>query len=212
MAQPTSSATGSSMSVHPSGHESQSSTSRGRGRGRGSSLGGNQNRICALADLGSTLSYITPFVGGKFGIVPEILSDPFAVSTPVGEMIIARWVYRGCTVTVCSRRTLPNLVELEMMDFDAITGMDWLATCHATVDCRAKAARFHFLGKDNVVADALSRRSMSSLAHVEAEKRELPREIHQLAYLGVWLVDSDDGGVVLQNTAKSSLITEVKER
>ncbi|XP_019267033.1 PREDICTED: uncharacterized protein LOC109244404 [Nicotiana attenuata] len=36
----------------------------------------------ALIDPGSTLSYITPFVAGKFGIVPEIISDPLAVSTP----------------------------------------------------------------------------------------------------------------------------------
>ena len=174
MAQPASSATGSSMSVHPSRCESQSSAGRGRGRGRGSSSSGNQNRIYALAgrqdqesspdvvtgilticshdayaliDPGSTLSYITPFVARKFGIVPEILSDPFAVSTPVGESIIARRVYRGCTVTICSRQTSADLVELEMMDFDAIMGMDWLAACYATVDCRAKAAIFHFPGE-----------------------------------------------------------------
>ncbi|XP_070034836.1 uncharacterized protein [Nicotiana tomentosiformis] len=67
-------------------------------------------------------------------------------------------------------------------------------------------------GKANVVADALSHRSMGSLAHVESEKRQLTREIHQLACLGVRLVDSYNGGVVFQNTAKSSLIAEVKER
>ncbi|XP_070020932.1 uncharacterized protein [Nicotiana sylvestris] len=67
-------------------------------------------------------------------------------------------------------------------------------------------------GKANVVADALSRQSMGSLAHLEAEKRQLTIEIHQLACLGVWLVDSGNGGVVLQNTAKSSLIAKVKER
>ncbi|XP_070057968.1 uncharacterized protein [Nicotiana tomentosiformis] len=162
------------MSVHPSGRESQSSAGRDRGRGIGSSSGVNQNRIYALAgrqdqesspdvvtgilticshdvyaliDPGSTLSYITPFIAGKFGIVPEILSDPFAVSTPFGESIIARRIYRGCTVTVCSRHTSTDLVELEMMDFDAIMGMDWLSACYATVDCRAKAARFHFPGE-----------------------------------------------------------------
>ncbi|XP_070056979.1 uncharacterized protein [Nicotiana tomentosiformis] len=67
-------------------------------------------------------------------------------------------------------------------------------------------------GKDNIVVDALSRRSMGCLEHVETEKRELARELHQLGCLGVQLVDSNDGGVVLQNTAKSSLIDEVKER
>ncbi|XP_070032756.1 uncharacterized protein [Nicotiana tomentosiformis] len=151
MAQPASSAIGSSMSVHTSRHESQFSAGRGQDRGRGSSSGVNHNRIYGLAgrhdqetspdvvtyiltifshdayaliDPGSTLSYITPFIAGKFVIVPEILSDPFAVSTPVGESIIARRVYRACTVTVCSRQTSAYLVELEMLDFDAIMGMD----------------------------------------------------------------------------------------
>ncbi|XP_070049872.1 uncharacterized protein [Nicotiana tomentosiformis] len=49
MAQPASSAIGSSMSMHPSGRKSQSSTGRGRGRGRGSNSGVNQNCIYALA-------------------------------------------------------------------------------------------------------------------------------------------------------------------
>ncbi|XP_070055044.1 uncharacterized protein [Nicotiana tomentosiformis] len=53
---------------------------------------------------------------------------------------------------------------------------------------------------------------MGSLAYVEDEKRELSRELHQLACLEVRLVDFDDGGVVLQNTAKSYIIAEVKER
>ncbi|XP_070032415.1 uncharacterized protein [Nicotiana tomentosiformis] len=146
MAQPTNSTAGSSMSMHPSGCESQSSAGRGRGRGRGSSSCSNQNRIYALAgrqEQQSSPSVIT----GKFSIVPEILSDPFVVYTPVGEPIIARRVYRGCTVTVCSRRTSTDLVELEMMDFDAIRGMDWLVACYVIVDCQAKAARFHFLGE-----------------------------------------------------------------
>ncbi|XP_070045506.1 uncharacterized protein [Nicotiana tomentosiformis] len=131
----------------------------------------------ALIDPGTTLSCITPFVAGKFGIVPEILSDPFAVSTPVAESIIARRLYQGYTVSVRSHQTSADLVELEMLDFDAIMGMDWLAACYATIDCRAKIARFHFPGEPVLE----------------------------------WLVDSGNGGVVLQNTTKSSLIAEVKE-
>ncbi|XP_070025507.1 uncharacterized protein [Nicotiana sylvestris] len=101
----------------------------------------------ALIDPGSTLSCLTPFVAGKFGIVSEIVSDPFAVSTLVRESIIARRVYRGCTVSVCDRQTSADLVELEMLDFDAIMDMEWLAAFHATVHCRAKIARFHFPGE-----------------------------------------------------------------
>lgn len=52
-------------------------------------------------------------------------------------------------------------------------------------------------GKANVFADALSRSSRGSLAHVEKGKRELVKDIH-LANLGVRLLDSKDGFVLVQ--------------
>ncbi|XP_070039272.1 uncharacterized protein [Nicotiana tomentosiformis] len=70
---------------------------------------------------------------------------------------------------------------------------------------------FYHPGKVNVVADALSQRSIGSLAHVEANKRTMTKEVRQLASLGVRLLDSEDCGVVLQNRAESSLVAEMKE-
>lgn len=40
-------------------------------------------------------------------------------------------------------------------------------------------------GKTNVVADGLIRLSMNSVAHVEGEKKELAKDVHRLAQLGV---------------------------
>ena len=43
-------------------------------------------------------------------------------------------------------------------------------------------------GKTNVVADALSRFSMGSTAHVNEEKRELAKDVHIIALLGnLWI-------------------------
>ncbi|MCQ8082127.1 hypothetical protein NP492_23680, partial [Salmonella enterica] len=67
-------------------------------------------------------------------------------------------------------------------------------------------------GKANVVADALSRLSMGSVAHVEEERRELAKDVHRLARLGVRLMIISDGGVTVQNGAESSLVVEVKEK
>ncbi|XP_070031964.1 uncharacterized protein [Nicotiana tomentosiformis] len=53
---------------------------------------------------------------------------------------------------------------------------------------------------------------MGSLAHVEADKSTMTKEVYQLASLGVLLLDSEDGGIVLQNRAESSLVAEVKEK
>ncbi|XP_070031974.1 uncharacterized protein [Nicotiana tomentosiformis] len=67
-------------------------------------------------------------------------------------------------------------------------------------------------GKANNVADALSQKSMDILAHLEAYQRPLAKEVHRLASLGVRLADASEGGVVVQNRAKSSLMVEVKEK
>uniref|UniRef100_A0A1S3YNX3 RNA-directed DNA polymerase homolog n=1 Tax=Nicotiana tabacum TaxID=4097 RepID=A0A1S3YNX3_TOBAC len=48
----------------------------------------------------------------------------------------------------------------------------------------------------NVVADAISRKSMGSLAHLGADQRPLPREVYQLASLGVRISTSDEGKVM----------------
>ncbi|XP_070032377.1 uncharacterized protein [Nicotiana tomentosiformis] len=48
--------------------------------------------VYALIDPGSTLSYVTPYVGMKFGIELEQLHEPFFVSILVGESILAATV------------------------------------------------------------------------------------------------------------------------
>ena len=67
-------------------------------------------------------------------------------------------------------------------------------------------------GKSNIVADALSRLSMGSDAQVENGKKKLVQEVHQLARLGVCLVDSAEGSVWVQSISESSLASEVKEK
>ena len=67
-------------------------------------------------------------------------------------------------------------------------------------------------GKANVVADALSRLSMGSVAHVEQKIKELVKNVHRLTRLGVRLMSISDSGVTVQNGAESSLIVEVKEK
>ncbi|WMV32964.1 hypothetical protein MTR67_026349 [Solanum verrucosum] len=67
-------------------------------------------------------------------------------------------------------------------------------------------------GKANVVADALSRLSTGSVAHVKEERKELVKDVHRLALLGVCLMSISNCGVTVQNGAESSLVAEVKEK
>ncbi|WMV33015.1 hypothetical protein MTR67_026400 [Solanum verrucosum] len=54
-------------------------------------------------------------------------------------------------------------------------------------------------GKANVVDDALSILSMGSVACVEEERKELAKDVHRLARLGIGLTDMPYGGVIVQN-------------
>ncbi|KAH0667849.1 hypothetical protein KY285_029055 [Solanum tuberosum] len=65
--------------------------------------------------------------------------------------------------------------------------------------------------KANVVVDALSKLSMGSVAHVEEEKKELAKDVHRLARLGVHFMDTSNGGVIVQNGSKYSLVVEKVE-
>ncbi|XP_070049734.1 uncharacterized protein [Nicotiana tomentosiformis] len=78
----------------------------------------------ALMDSKSTFSYVTPYFALNFGIKPEQLLEPFSVSTPVEDFVIASCIYRGCVIIIQDRETTTDLIELEIVDFDVIMGMD----------------------------------------------------------------------------------------
>lgn len=54
-------------------------------------------------------------------------------------------------------------------------------------------------GKENVVADTLSRLSVYNGSHVEDDKNELVWDVYRLSQLSIQLVDSSKGGVMVQN-------------
>ena len=65
-------------------------------------------------------------------------------------------------------------------------------------------------GKENVVADALSHKSMGSLTDVQPERRDMVREIQRLSSLGVHLANSEDSRVSIRDVVEASIIDEVK--
>ena len=38
-----------------------------------------------------------------------------------------------------------ELVELDMLDFDVILGMDWLDACFASIVCKTRVVKLNFL-------------------------------------------------------------------
>ncbi|XP_070004967.1 uncharacterized protein [Nicotiana sylvestris] len=134
IAQPAGSVAASSSSVRPPGQGPQEPMSHV-----------SSYDVYALVNPGSTLSYVIPLVASKFEVKTEWVKT-FKVSAPIGDSLIAKQVYRGCIIVVHGRSAIADLIELDMVEFDVIMGMDWLASCHANVDCRSKIVRFQFQG------------------------------------------------------------------
>ena len=65
-------------------------------------------------------------------------------------------------------------------------------------------------GKANVVADALSRKSSGSLAHISAEKRQLTRELYELYDQGLQLEVLESGALLAHFRVKSVLMDRIK--
>ncbi|XP_009766081.1 uncharacterized protein [Nicotiana sylvestris] len=96
----------------------------------------------ALIDPGSIHSYVSSYFALRFSRQPELLNDLFLVATPVGESLLAEYVYRACQIRVEGRDTLADLIILDMIDFDILMEMDCLSSCYAIVDCHAKIVKF----------------------------------------------------------------------
>ncbi|KAF3622827.1 putative lupeol synthase-like [Capsicum annuum] len=70
----------------------------------------------------------------------------------------------------------------------------------------------YYPGKAIVVADALSRMSMGSVAHVDDGRKKLAQKVHYLFRLGILLVDSTEGSAWVQCSLELSLFSKVKEK
>ena len=58
-----------------------------------------------LLDLGDTLSFVNTLIGRKFDIFPDILHEPFMLTTLAGDLMVATRVNRNCPILFPNRVT-----------------------------------------------------------------------------------------------------------
>ena len=61
------------------------------------------------------LSLVTIYVSMNFDIILEQLSEPFSVSTHVGESILVEKVYHDCLISLNHKTTIADLIELDIL-------------------------------------------------------------------------------------------------
>ena len=95
-----------------------------------------------LFDPGASHSFFSPIFASRMEWQPSKLLIPLSVVTPLSDELETDIVFPSYLVLVEGRELLADLVLLDVIDFDVIMGMDWLAKHYTTIDCREKEVIF----------------------------------------------------------------------
>ncbi|XP_073066032.1 uncharacterized protein [Primulina eburnea] len=111
----------------------------------------NEMPAYVLFDCGATHSFISKRFTKKLRLIPEILVEPFRVATPTSKTIETHRVHRDCEICINDHLFQAELIQLNMVEFDAILGMNWLSKNHAIVDCRLKNVKLRAPNQEEIV-------------------------------------------------------------
>ncbi|KAL0546363.1 hypothetical protein IC582_016271 [Cucumis melo] len=96
-----------------------------------------------LFDSGSSHSFISSAFVLHARLEVEPLHHVLSVSTPSGECMLSKEKVKACQIEIVGHVIEITLIVLDMLDFDVILGMDWLAVNHASIDCSRKEVTFN---------------------------------------------------------------------
>ncbi|KAL0535936.1 hypothetical protein IC582_024866 [Cucumis melo] len=96
-----------------------------------------------LFDSGSSHSFISSTFVLHARLEVEPLHHVLSVSTPSGECMLSKEKVKTCQIEIAGHVIEVTLLVLDMLDFDVILGMDWLAANHASIDCSRKEVTFN---------------------------------------------------------------------
>ncbi|KAL0537704.1 hypothetical protein IC582_026689 [Cucumis melo] len=96
-----------------------------------------------LFDSRSSHSFISSAFLLHARLEVEPLHHVLSVSTPSGECMLSKEKVKACQIEIAGHVIEVTLLVLDMLDFDVILGMDWLAANHASIDCSRKEVTFN---------------------------------------------------------------------
>ena len=69
------------------------------------------------------------------GLEVETLEEPLHVSSPLGARVSVDHICQGCELEILEILLTVDLRVMDMLEFDAILGMDWLTAHQVVIDC-----------------------------------------------------------------------------
>ncbi|XP_075507418.1 uncharacterized protein LOC142544243 [Primulina tabacum] len=141
------------------------------------------NKISAyvLFNCGATHSFISKRFTKKLGLIPEILVEPFRIATPTSKTIETHKIHRNCIVYINTHTFNAELIQVNMVEFDVILGMDWLSESHAIVDCQRKIIKLRTPSQKDITYHDKAKKRKSILSASQTWKAMKSGEIVYLA-------------------------------
>ncbi|GJZ01670.1 putative reverse transcriptase domain-containing protein [Tanacetum coccineum] len=103
----------------------------------------NDRYASILFNTGADRSFVSTTFSSLIDITPTTLDHYYDVELADGKIIRINTIIRGCTLNLLNHPFNINLMPIEVGSFDVIVGMNWLAKCHAVIDCAEKIIRHH---------------------------------------------------------------------
>ncbi|XP_042432602.1 uncharacterized protein LOC122019171 [Zingiber officinale] len=121
-------------------------------------------------DTGSSHSFISRVFLSKICRLPVRRTHILAVSLPSGEILNISQEIRDCPLDFEGQTLVVDLQVLDMLEFDIILGMDWLARYYATVDCSARVVTFRPPGLPSWVFMGTKDEGISIISAMQAQR------------------------------------------
>ena len=79
------------------------------------------------------------------------MESPLIISTPLQDSIVVDHIYPTCLIDIGGRKLSANLIELLMLEFDVILGMDWLDKYNANINHHMKSLVLKPQGEEEII-------------------------------------------------------------
>ncbi|XP_073307151.1 uncharacterized protein [Primulina huaijiensis] len=136
-----------------------------------------------LFDCGDTRSFMSKIFSKKLGAKPDNLEEPYRVATPANRILETRTLYRDISVLIENQNFKANIIQLNMVEFDVILGMDWLAKNHALIDCHGKMVTIQAPHQEKILFHGKTKERKTLLSASQTWKAMKSREKVYLAML-----------------------------
>ena len=80
-------------------------------------------------------SFIAALCVKELGLEIETLEKSLHVSSPLGTRVRVDQICRDCEIEILGILLTVDLRVMDMLEFDAIIGMDWLTAHRVVIDC-----------------------------------------------------------------------------